>query len=634
LGAMAELALELSYQEREPFVPLTGEIPKRKRTYKQQDNGDIMAFLSIISATPDFAYRSQWAQGGCRHVYVRTQGKNENGEIVDKFRKIVHFHQGCTETTERVGSVKFRQSHDYYISKNSFFADKRTKSALFSYDNIVIDLDVHGWNLSRYEKDLDYQINKLIYLLQNEYEGKFPAFNAVRSGRGCQLWIGLESFSALVEAFRRRYTAVCDYFCTFLKAVIEDNNLDLEVDYGASTDATRLARIPYTYNQHRYNKRTHKGYITQFEHLTDYRYSLDEIQEFIISPEKKPRKRERVNPTGDFTALNIKRVRFIEKITERTDGQCVGRRENLAFFYYNALIQIGEQTTAEQKLRKLNEHFTEPLPESQIKAIIAEFKRKGENIGKTLTGGYAETGYYAISTDKFLKSIQATENERFEYVGATSRELDRKAARAKKAERDRRIEELTEQGMSYKDIADEIGCSESTVRRKDIAKQSKADRDAQIMKLKAQGLSTRDIATVVGCSKNTVTATLKRNEATPTQPSTKQKHYLTTDLPFDTSATDDDLPFDIDDTETDLPFDIDNENNDLPITGVFFSSFLEEEKEPKEETLLSIAMNKDRRKNKNTGGAGAPKNSPTPETERGYCHRPPPPRGADMKNYT
>lgn len=512
MGAFSELDLEQRLYGCESLMQPLKSDSKRKRTYKQQDNYDIMSFLSIISATSDFAYRAKWAPGGCKQVYVRTHKKNKDGEIVDRFRKIVHFHQRCTETTERVGSVKFIQSHDYYISKNSFFADKRTKLALFSYDNIVIDLDVHGWSLSRYEKELDYQINKLIYLLQEDYKGKFPAFNLVRTGRGCQIWIGLESFSALVEAFQRRYTAVCDYLCTFIKGVIEDNKLAMEVDYGASTDATRLARIPYTYNQQRYNKRKNKGYITQFEHLTDYRYSLDEIQEFIISPEKKPRKRKMVNPTGDFMALNIKRVRFIEKITERTDGKCIGRRENLAFWYYNALIQLVEKETAEQKLRKLNERFIEPLPESQIKAIIAEFIRKSRNIGEKITGCYTETGYYSISSDKFLKSIQATANERFEYIKTTNRELDRKAARTKKADRDRRIAELKAEGLSCTEIAYEVGCSESTVKRK--LKDTKAKRDLRIIELKANGLSIRDIAAIVKCSKNTVARILSKQKTT------------------------------------------------------------------------------------------------------------------------
>ena len=67
---------------------------------------------------------------------------------------------------------------------------------LFSIDNIVIDLDVHDadWTLKKYATELDYYTDKLIYIITNDYNGQFPEFNAVRSGRGVQLWIGLVSF--------------------------------------------------------------------------------------------------------------------------------------------------------------------------------------------------------------------------------------------------------------------------------------------------------------------------------------------------------------------------------------------------------------------------------------------------------
>lgn len=520
MGAMAALALEQQYQERKPHIPPSGEPqkkPKRKRQYEQQDNSDILAFIDIVSASAPFAYRSEAEQGGCRHICVKTVGKDDNGEIVDKMRRIVFFHQRCADTEKRVGSIRFAQSHDYYISKNSVYADRRTKEALFSYDNIVLDLDIHdnSKSLKWYEDNLDFLIDKLIYLLTEDYKGKFPAFNVVRSGRGVQLWIGLDSFSARVEAFRRRYTAVCDYFCHFLDEVLEDNDLTMfEVDYGASTDATRLARIPYTYNQHRYNERTHKGYQARFDHLTDYRYDLDEIQDFILSPTKKPRK-AKITQNGNFTALNIKRMRFIEDIVKRNAGYCEGRREVMAWLYYNALIQTTEQETAEEMLYQLNELFEPSLSGTQISAIIDEFDRKAKNIGKVGKDGYTETGYYTIGSKKWLDTIQATTDERLQYVGATSRELDRKAARAKKADRDRRIEELTEQGVSCEDIAAEVGCSTKTVQRKTKQnKPSKADRDRRIIELRKDGLSVRDIAKEVGCSKNTVTAVLAKQTTT------------------------------------------------------------------------------------------------------------------------
>ena len=426
-----------------------------------------MAFINSISATKSFTYRSETEKGGCRHIYTKTYSKDKNGEKYDRMQRIVFFHQNCNETKTRIGSVRFVRSNDYYISKNSFFADRRTKDALFSFDNIVIDIDMHKGNITT--EELDFQTDKLLYILQCDYKYKFPAFNLVRTGRGIQIWIGLQSFSALVEAFRRRYTTVCEYFCNLLDTIIEENNIPLEVDHGASTDATRLARIPYTYNQHR------RGYKTVFEELTNIRYSLDEIQEFITESPKKLQKRQKNTKNCEFTALNKKRIRFIEHIIEKTNGNCKGRRENLAWLYYNAMIQTTDNKTAIKKLKKLNNSFKKPLPTAQINAIITEYERKQEKIGKTGINGYTETGYYKINSKKFLDILEATPKERQFYIESTSREIERKAARTKKEERNALIIMLYRKRKDIGYIATRAKCSESTVRR--VIKAEKTNED-------------------------------------------------------------------------------------------------------------------------------------------------------------
>ena len=84
----------------------------------------------------------------------------------------------------------------------------------------------------------------------------------------------------------------------------------------------------------------------------------------------------------------------------------------------------------------------------------------------------------------------------------TQRELDRKAARERKAERDKQIAKLRAEGYTVKQIAEACGCSERTVKRH--SKSDKATRDRRIKELRKEGFSLREIAQKINCSVNTV----------------------------------------------------------------------------------------------------------------------------------
>ena len=84
----------------------------------------------------------------------------------------------------------------------------------------------------------------------------------------------------------------------------------------------------------------------------------------------------------------------------------------------------------------------------------------------------------------------------------TQRELDRKAARERKAERDKEILRLRNKGLTQQEIAEQVGCSLRTVKSK--TRVDKTERDRRIKELRKEGLSLRKIAKKINCSVNTV----------------------------------------------------------------------------------------------------------------------------------
>ena len=113
---------------------------------------------------------------------------------------------------------------------------------------------------ARNAQDIDIAIMKLFRVLYQRPDN-LPVFNfAVKTGRGVQLWLRLESCAA-VPMFTALYHDICVRLCAELQAVIEKNGIGLTVDTNASCDATRSVRLPFTHNSKR------RDFVTEFVSL-------------------------------------------------------------------------------------------------------------------------------------------------------------------------------------------------------------------------------------------------------------------------------------------------------------------------------------------------------------------------------
>lgn len=443
------------------------------------ENAEITEFLSTIQATQNFS--NSYKQIHTLVPYKDEQGREQIARKPLKFAK--------NTDLSSLSDIKIYKSHDYYISKNSCYANECRTETLFALDNIVIDIDNHGGKgqAAIGFAQLDYEVDKLLYILDTDYYGKIPEFNAVKTGRGLQLWIGLQSCSSkLIYAYQSVTRSLCELF----DKILLENEILLYVDVAASVDAARVVRVPSTYNSHR------KGFKTSFIKHTDYKYSIEELMEQYASGEIRERKRDdltrkadcKTNATpikAEYSNLHRKRCAFIERLIYSAENN-IGRRDKMLFLWYNAAVQIMDREKATERLEQLNAALAQPLRSAELYLIVRYIDKKSS---------------LNVKNSTFAEWLDLSTEERQELC-TSERELSRRNSRNKKVSRDREILRLWSKGLTQQEIAEQVGCSLRTV--KSQTGLNRAERDRRIKDYHDNGCSLREIAILCSCSVNTV----------------------------------------------------------------------------------------------------------------------------------
>ncbi len=314
---------------------------KAEQNVKAYHNTNIIKFVQYTLATPDFANSFKMIQ--------TTRGrKAENG-----FETVAFFPQNHeSEIAWWLNNVCFLK-RNYYITKNSYKGNVRRTENMFSLDNIVIDIDNHKSKPEVVDREIERLI--LIYFLDNDYlkVGKFPFYGIVYTGRGVQLWIGLESVYASAR-LQYRCEQLSKIFCDIMEEMIKKNHIQLEVDRSASIRVNGLVKLPETRNMNRRGKNriTYERFPLERYSIQDLLYDYADVDfsywdlhpDTIMSKKRnitdKPKRVYKVTSNGDYTPYILKRIRFIEKLVSARHGDCEGCREMLLFHYYNSAIQV------------------------------------------------------------------------------------------------------------------------------------------------------------------------------------------------------------------------------------------------------------------------------------------------------
>lgn len=339
-------------------------------------NEDVEKFAEILSATENFS-------NSCKQLWFRSSK--------GVFKEIFCYNQLNDNFDERLHNTPINPKVDYYITKNSFYADKRNLKSLFSCDVIVIDIDNH---MPKTNYAIKSEIIRLLFFMGADYSNRIPAPNMfVPTGRGVQLWYKIDSISSKLLFL---YEAVTKHFCDVISEIIEENNIDLKVDYNASCNPVGLVRLPFTYN-------TISQTFVQVEFYEDCVYNINDlIEEYEIEiPTKTVHQNEQsetdTEKDVEYIRLHMKRSGFIADL-----GKCnaiqEGRRNNMLLAYYNALVQVYDRQKAVAMTETLNNQLESPLKDLRY---IYHYIDK--------------VGFLKFGEDKFIKFLGLSGDEEEQY---------------------------------------------------------------------------------------------------------------------------------------------------------------------------------------------------------------------------
>lgn len=426
---------------------------------------DLIDFLSLIQSSDSF-------KSSCRQIWSRDKN--------NKFKEIFCYNQLKNGLEKCFDKFIVNSESDYYITKNSFYADKRSSECLFSLDNIVIDIDSHDGTLTPVE--IEYNIRKLLFLLSFSYENQFPFPTAVVfTGRGCHLWLHIDSISSKLLFL---YKVVVNHFCDVLSVIIADNDIDLSVDYTASLNAVGIVRMPFSFNS------VNAAFVTA-ECYPECSYNIDDlISEYDISKNQikiAPVPADVVPVSSDYRNLMFKRIRFIERYCVLHNFDLVGCRNNVLFLYYNCCCQV--YSDAVERTEKLNSKFLDSL--GDLSYIYNTVNKH----------------FYKFTDMTFMEFLGLSEEEKTMYSNA-DRDEKRKLS---KEDRNKQIYQLAVAGIKQADIAERVGCGIATVKRvlKDFNKSEFLA--VQVRKLHSDGNKTQqEIADIFNISRMQVSRYLKK----------------------------------------------------------------------------------------------------------------------------
>lgn len=349
---------------------------------------------------------------------------------------------------DKLNELKYSKSCNYYITANTIKNNRaRKKDELFSLHNICIDIDLHNSS-----DDILRVADSLKYFLIEDTCERIPIPSVfVLTGRGVQLWWHFEECSSKLLFM---YQALLQLFITELNRTISavETLLNLKVDIVASQNIVGYFRLPFTFN-------TKADMFSFAVMLNEGTYNLCDLFDEYCEKDAFTEKSKKV-PTVQFyeheqdksyTSLIMKRKQFIEQYCLNRNYHLTGSRDLVMFLYCVCLFQVMHSDFIMLSMKKLNEKFTEQLPQSQLDYIFKYMSKK-----KVLR----------FKQETFLSFLpELTDAERQQFSSAGSSNFTRDAKRKLfKEQRNEKIASLFKDNLTYEQIAVQVNCTSRTVK--------------------------------------------------------------------------------------------------------------------------------------------------------------------------
>lgn len=294
----------------------------------------------------------------CDHLYDEsTDGyiqilKIEN-DNVNRGKSIKIYNKNNTNLRELV--EVFHDNKDVSVSPNTMYLPRRSVENIRQFRALYQDIDCNKLGLEKTET---------VYIIWNMYiEGKIPKPTmVVDSGRGLHLYWRIKNapYQALYA-----WQELQDYIYYQLKHIGADKQ---------STDSARVLRLPGTIN----SKNQIDCKVLLIDNTLEYSmYELMEKYPNTKPKNKKPRKINKLcnkvisNRFFNSYSLHYTRAEDILKLCKLRNYNLTNHRNMVLHCYaYWMGIYIRDSQELENEVFKLNNLFTEPLKESEVKAIL------------------------------------------------------------------------------------------------------------------------------------------------------------------------------------------------------------------------------------------------------------------------
>lgn len=359
---------------------------------------------------------------------------------------------------------------DYYITANTVSGVNRLKTELFGLQNIVIDIDNHSDDTQ--PQHVSALVQAFIWRSKRDLwdTGVIPTPNSiVRTGRGVQLWWAIKPCygGRGYDKSLYHHDKIKNTIMSHIETMIDEYTEELEglsVDRGASSNPVGYFRLPCTYN-------TKAKCYSSLEVLHDTRYDQRELTKLegpavgkLSGSEWRGKRHIPMQETDRFVlssyqSSGVRRViQLINLRNLRNNDVGSEMRDYFNFSVYNALRMSFDHDAAIGRLRAFNSGFKKPMTDRELENCVSSAKEKDG---------------YKYSNAKLIELLEITPEEQ-EAIGLfpcvvkrrTRPNASRDAARAAlREDRDYKILDLIESGVSQAETARILGIGKNTVGR-------------------------------------------------------------------------------------------------------------------------------------------------------------------------
>lgn len=413
-----------------------------------------------------------------------------------------------------------RNQFNNYLSVSTFKNGKtRSEWNVKEVKRLYVDMDAH-------DNPINYDEAKLLsdYMMDNwfdEYELPGPNY-IIYSGRGLQVLFTLDGCTNVTE-WKPYQTALLKTCQKLLKDLKEHSlseasvvAIEHEPEIDMLKDAARVHRVPDTTNL-KSNVAAKLLYANE-----DHVYTLNELNanyeafsddNLVTIEEKKTKKTQKKTKSepserdvdlsgidmGDKQSVDPRFFEIIEKtikprlndletlIRLRNEaGIDGGYRNNLISIYIPTLVSCGyKNDKVIEEAHRVNDLFNKPLKNAEVNDWLNSCLKKKEIINADGKKGVSRV-YYRFYTNTIIDKLQITKEEQESMRVLCSEALKKKRSREKqkdiqnanrrevyaqktadkrreKEERNKRIHELSADGMSVRQISKTVGVSVGTV---------------------------------------------------------------------------------------------------------------------------------------------------------------------------